>query len=120
MYKGIGYSRQAWSLVNPSEGQSGQGWRQGAEAQTTTHCVWLQVLLNDAHHQGAIHVDIHLTLVLKAREDMAGLVCIHQDLFLCLLQVKRDQQAQWLGMPKYVCRPQMQHDAFEKQLARLL
>lgn len=94
MYKGFGFSCQTWSLVNPSEGQSGQGRRQRAEAQTTTHCVWLQVLLNDAHHQGAIHVDVHLTLVLKAREDMAGLMCIHQDLLLCLLQVRADQQAQ--------------------------
>ena len=114
IYKGVGVSCRIWSLVNPREGQSGQGWWQRAKAQTTTLCFWLQVLLNDSHHQGAIHVDIHLTLVLKAREDMAGLVCIHQDLLLCLLQLRADQQAQWLCKAKHVCRPQVQRNAFEK------
>ena len=31
---------------------------------------------------------------------MAGLVCIHQDLLLCLLQLRADEQAEWLGSLK--------------------
>jgi len=120
MYKGVGVSCRIWSWVNPSEGQSGQGWWQRAKAQTTTHCVWLQVLLNDTHHQGAIHVDIHLTLVLKAREDMAGLVCIHQDLLLCLLQLRADQQVEWLGKPDMCAGRRCSVMHLTKQLAHLL
>lgn len=63
------------------------GW-QGAEAQTTAHSIWLQVLLNDPHDQGAIHVHVHLALVLKARKHVASIVCIFQDLLLRLLYMK--------------------------------